>query len=76
MSITDYISIFLIVLSMFLLGFLIGRMTKKTNANGTIIIEPSDDGERERIRFVLNMELDEIKTKHEMIFKVENQLSQ
>ena len=59
-----------------ILGFIFGRLSKKTKPNGTIIIEPTEDGERERVRFVLDMDLDEIKTKRCLIFTVENQLSQ
>ena len=57
-------------------GFIFGKLSSKTKPNGTIIIEPTEDGERERVRFVLDMDLDEIKTKRCLIFTVENQLSQ
>lgn len=76
MSIVDYIEIALIVISMFFLGFIIGHHKTKNKQDGLIIIEPTEDGERERIRFILNYDLEDIKSLNTLIFGVENRLSQ
>jgi hypothetical protein len=39
------------------------------------VIETTEDGERERIRFVLDLELDEIRYKTQLVLKVENGIS-
>ena len=76
MSIVEYIEIGLILFAMVLLGFGFGRYGfKKQKYDGTVILETTEDGERDRIRFVLDMELDEITTKDQLLLKVSNQLS-
>ncbi len=73
----EYWILILVSIVWLALGLVFGRLSKKTpSSDGTIIIEPTEDGERERVRFVLDMDLDEIKTKRCLIFTVENQLSQ
>lgn len=57
----------------FTVGFLVGRFARKKD--GTVIIEKTEDGQRERIRFVMDLELDEIRDKSLLIFKVEDMIS-
>lgn len=59
----------------FIIGFLLGRQFSKPDKNGIIVIEPTEDGERERIRFVLDLDLDDIKEKHSITFSVDNHSS-
>lgn len=54
----------------FIFGWVLSKYLNKKSDDGMIFIEPTEDGERERIRFVLNMELDDIKKKTFLIFKV------
>ena len=54
----------------FIFGWALSKHLNKKSNDGMIFIEPTEDGERERIRFVLNMELDDIKKKTFLIFKV------
>ena len=54
----------------FIFGWALSKYLNKKSNDGMIFIEPTEDGERERIRFVLNMELDDIKKKMFLIFKV------
>ena len=76
MSIVEYVEIGLILLALVLLGYGFGRYGfKKQQTDGSVIIEPTEDGERDRIRFVLEMELDEITTRDQLLLKVENRLS-
>ena len=72
----QYIILACIVFVWFLIGLLAGLYFKKKKADGTVVIEMSEDNERERIRFVLDIELDDIKSRKELLFKVENALSQ
>lgn len=58
-----------------IIGCLIGYFAGREKQDGTIIIETTED-ERERIRFVLDLELDDIKEKKKVIFLVENHVSQ
>lgn len=58
------------------LGYILGRASIKNRHDGYIFIEPTEDGEGERVRFVLELGLDEIKDKKRLAFKVENQFSQ
>ena len=57
---------------LFFLGIVIGRTVfrRKSESDGMIFVEPTEDGERERIRFVLNMDLDEIKQRKQIIFVI------
>lgn len=57
-----------------IIGFIFGFLLSKSKPNGTIIIEETEDN-RERIRWVLDMDLDEIREQKKIIFKVENTLS-
>lgn len=60
-----------------LMGFIFGRFGMVKKHQGIIAVELSDDGEeREIVRFILPLQLDEIKTRQQIIFKVENNTSQ
>ena len=73
----EYWILILVSMVCIVLGLIFGRLSKKTpSSDGTIIIEPTEDGERERVRFVLDMDLEQIKSKRRVIFAVENKLSQ
>lgn len=59
-----------------IVGYLIGKFwDDKETFDGTIVIEPGED-DREVMRWVLDMELDDISQKEKILFKVENHLSQ
>ncbi len=72
----DYIILAAIIVICLVSGFLIGRFGMKRTYDGDIIIEPTEDTDRDAIRFVLNLELDEIEKKQHLVFKVRNHLSQ
>ena len=56
-----------------IIGYLIGHR----KANGIIYVEPvEDDPERDRIRFILDMDLDTIKKQPQIVFRVEDKTSQ
>lgn len=71
----EYIIIGCIILACLAFGFVIGRFGLKQHRDGTVVIETTEDGERERIRFVLDLELDEIRYKTQLVLKVENDIS-
>ena len=64
----------MIVVAAVLIGFIFGWIASKPKVNGTIVIEPTED-DRERIRWVLDMDLDGIKEQKLIIFKVEDTTS-
>lgn len=72
----EYIIFALVVALSWVLGFIFARIFTRHKANGTIVIAMSEDGEREQIRFILDMDLDDIKNKKELILTVENHVSQ
>ncbi len=72
----EYVILVCIAIVCLAIGFIIGRFGLKKNIDGTVVLEQTEDGERDRIRFVLDLELDEIKDKTQLVFKVENDLSQ
>lgn len=72
----EYVILICIIVVCLGIGFVIGRLSLKKHIDGTVVLEQTEDGERDRIRFVLDMELDEIKDKTQLVFKVENDLSQ
>ena len=63
-----------VVISLWI-GFIIGRIVLKKQKDGSVVIEKSEDGERERVRFVLEPDLDELKYKKRLVLYVENTLS-
>ncbi len=60
----------------FVVGFAIGRIRRKQKSDGQIFVEPTEETDRERIRFVLNIELDDIVKKQQILFDVKNMRSQ
>lgn len=57
------------------LGFIIGQLTSKKHTDGRIIIEPTEDNDRERLIWKLDMDLDDIKKHSQVVFNVENNTS-
>jgi len=72
----EYIIYTLTFIVVWIIGYLFGRYIFSWRRNGTIVVENSEDGQRERIRFVLDMDLDDIKTKSQLVLKVEDETSQ
>lgn len=72
----EYIILIVVSLIWLGLGFLFGRFMLKRHRDGSVVIELTEDKERERVRFVLDLDLDEIKYKNQLVLKVENNLSQ
>ncbi len=70
MEVTMIICISISAICAYLLGFLTGRRIRKSQCDGTIFIEPTEDPNRDRVRFVLNLELDDIRKKKRLIFDV------
>lgn len=71
-----YICLYLMFL---IIGFGIGFIfrflfRKKKKYDGTIVIEKSAE-DKETIRIIFDVELDDLKTKHDVSFKIDNQLS-
>lgn len=58
-----------------LFGFLLYYFILRKKKNGTVVIERTEDRERERVRFVIDMDLDEMKNRKFLLFKIENNLS-
>jgi hypothetical protein len=57
-------------------GFLAGMIAMKKRSDGTIIIEPTEEDDGERLIWKLDLELDDIKKRDQIVFKVENNTSQ
>lgn len=77
---TDYVTLAIIILTASILislwvGFIIGRVVLKKKKDGAVIIERTEDGDRERVRFVLENDLEELKYKKRLVLYVENTLS-
>ena len=60
------------ILIAFLSGALSAYFIFRPKKDGSIVIEKSEDGERDRIRFLLSMDLDEIKKYKSITFFVDN----
>lgn len=78
---TEYVALAIIILTVSILislwvGFIIGRVVLKKKKDGVVIIERTEDGDRERVRFVLENDLEELKYKKRLVLYVENTLSQ
>jgi hypothetical protein len=72
------LSIYLEIAVIFLataIGFLLGKIIMRRSTDGSIIIEPTEDDDRERLIWKLDMELDDIKKRNQVIFNVENNTS-
>ena len=72
---TKYVVLTVAILISLWIGFIIGRVMLKKNKDGIVVIEKTEDGDRERVRFVLNEDLDELKYKKRLVLYVENTLS-
>ena len=72
----EYIILIAVAIVWLGLGYIFGRFMLKRHRDGSIVIELTEDKERERVRFVLDLDLDEIKYKKQVVLKVENNLSQ
>ena len=57
------------------IGFLLGLTFAKRKIDGTIVIEPTEDNDRERLIWKLDMDLDDIKKHSQVVFNVENNTS-
>lgn len=64
-----------VVLIAMAIGFLLGLTLTKRKIDGTIIIEPTEDTDRERLIWKLDMDLDDIKKHSQVVFNVENNTS-
>lgn len=72
MEVERAIFIAVVVIGVFLIGFLVGKSIRKNQYDGTIFIEPTEDPNRDRVRFVLDLELDDIRNRKRLIFLVQN----
>lgn len=62
-----YVAVFAFI---FFSGWLIGKMSREKG--GTIRIETNEDGSRDIMRFILNLDLDDIRKEKEILFRVED----
>lgn len=66
---------FAVVLIAMAIGFLLGLTLTKRKIDGTIVIEPTEEADRERLIWKLDMDLDDIKKHSQVVFNVENSTS-
>lgn len=64
-----------VVLIAMAIGFLLGLTLTKRKIDGTIVIEPTEEADRERLIWKLDMDLDDIKKHSQVVFNVENNTS-
>lgn len=64
-----------VVLIAMAIGFLLGLILTKRKIDGTIVIEPTEEADRERLIWKLDMNLDDIKKHSQVVFNVENNTS-
>lgn len=57
------------------IGFIIGSLATERHNDGSIIIEPTEEDDGERLIWKLDMELDDIKKRKRIVFIVENNTS-
>lgn len=57
------------------IGFIVGSVSTKRHNDGSIIIEPTEENDGERLIWKLDMELDDIKKCRQIVFNVENNTS-
>lgn len=62
-----YVAVFVVV---FFSGWIIGKMSREKG--GIIRIETNEDGSRDVIQFILNLDLDDIRKEKTILFKVED----
>jgi hypothetical protein len=71
----EYVICILLAFVSSLIGFVFGRFGLKHHHDGSIVLEMTEDGERERVRFVLGLDLDQLEDRHQVTLKIENNLS-
>ena len=64
-----------VVLIAVAIGFLLGLTLTKRKIDGTIVIEPTEEADRERLIWKLDMDLDDVKKHSQVVFNVENNTS-
>ena len=72
MEVESIIVIVVLVVGWFIAGVKVGKNIRKNQCDGTIFIEPTEDPNRDRVRFVLDLELDDIRKRKRLIFLVQN----
>ena len=72
MEVESIIVIAVLVIGWFIAGIIVGKNIRKDQCDGTIFIEPTEDPNRDRVRFVLDLELDDIRKRKRLIFLVQN----
>lgn len=72
MEVKSIIVIAVLVIGWFIAGIIVGKSIRKSQCDGTIFIEPTEDPNRDRVRFVLDLELDDIRKRKRLIFMVQN----
>ena len=72
MEVESIIIIAVLVIGWFIVGIIVGKNIRKDQCDGTIFIEPTEDPNRDRVRFVLDLELDDIRKRKRLIFLVKN----
>ena len=72
MEVESIIVIVVLVVGWFIAGIIVGKSIRKDQCDGTIFIEPTEDPNRDRVRFVLDLELDDIRKRKRLIFLVQN----
>lgn len=72
MEVESIIVIAVLVIGWFIVGIIVGKSIRKDQCDGTIFIEPTEDPNRDRVRFVLDLELDDIRKRKRLIFLVQN----
>lgn len=75
MNVKQYVILAAIVIFCLIVGFVIGRFRLRKKKDGTVIIELTEDRQRDRVRFVLDLDLDDIKKKSFLTLEVQNMLN-
>ena len=71
----EYLIMAAIAIVSILVGIFIEMIRVKQHRDGTIIVETTEDGQRERIRMILDLDLDDIKKKNRLIFTIDDETS-
>lgn len=72
----EYALMAIVIFFCLLIGYIVCYFMARRKRDGSVVIEMTEDNERERVRFVLDLELDDIKNKKYLVLKIENNLSQ
>lgn len=72
MEVEYVVVIAVLIIGWFIAGIIVGKSIRKDQCDGTIFIEPTEDPNRDRVRFVLDLELDDIRKRKRLIFMVQN----